>query len=253
MERVREASPSFTEEDPPALHALPAPRQVASRLLLERMEALRGPGVTPGEVETFLEALAAPRPVEESPRLRADVMLDILDETQLCELTDGQGRRVGLVALEGLMELGYPYALEVTPEMLARARGPRRIPHHLRLGLGLAGGNFLLVLGQQLFDRLDSLESLYVSPRLMEDLLVFATLILGPPLASALGEWFELRPLKFLANGAQWLLSLLLLFAAWKATNSAYYGLDEVLLFTLTSAMMMVTAFVLRHREEPEP
>ena len=46
------------------------------------------------------------------PRVRADVMLDILEDKRLCALTGSDGRRVGVMALEALLELGFPYALE---------------------------------------------------------------------------------------------------------------------------------------------
>jgi hypothetical protein len=149
MERLREA--------PPPDHALPA-LEVESRPLLERLEGLREPGVTPKEVDAFLAGLSAPRPPSEPPRVRADLMLDLLGDERVCALTGSDGRRVGAVVLETLLGLGYPYALEVTPEMLAWARGPRRTLRHLRLGL--AGGTLLLLLGLQLYDRLGPLELL---------------------------------------------------------------------------------------------
>lgn len=258
MERVREAPPSFTEESTPSLQALPAPPQVASRLLLEQLEALRGPGVTPEEVEAFLEALATPRPAEEAPRLRADVMLDILDETHLCELTDGQGRRVGLAALEGLMALGYPYALEVTPEMLARARGtpPLRLPRLMLLGLGLAGLNVLGHTGYRLFNALLeflghpvlSLESLV--GHAMSDLPLLAAGLLGPPVLSALAGWFKLRPVKSFFNTLQWLMGGLCVLGGWNGADLGRYLRPDTLLFT--GVLMLLTVLCLTPKQEPE-
>ncbi len=125
MERVREAPPSSAEESLPSLQEMP-PVALEASTLLARMRLLREPGAAVEEVDAFLEDLSAPRPQGEPPRVRADVMLDLLEDARLCALTGTDGRRVGVVALEALLGLGYPYALELTPEMLALARGSRR-------------------------------------------------------------------------------------------------------------------------------
>jgi hypothetical protein len=210
-------------------------------------------------VETFLEALAAPRPVEESPRHRADVMLDILDETQLCELTDGQGRRVGLAALEGLMALGYPYALEVTPEMLTRARGapPVRLPRLMLLGLGLAVLNVLGHTGLRLYEALReflgrsvlSFEDLVVHA--MSDLPIVALGLLGPPVLAALAGWYGPRPVKSFFNGLQWVMGGLCVLVGWNGEYLGQYLRSEPLI--LTGVLMLLTVLCLTPSQEPEP
>ncbi|HEX8441354.1 MAG TPA: hypothetical protein VF697_40090, partial [Archangium sp.] len=208
MERVREAPPAPSEESVPSLEELPRVAPEASTLL-EGMRGLREPGVTAEEVDAFLEGLSAPRPQGEPPRVRADVMLDILEDRRLCALTGTDGRRVGVVALEALLGLGYPYALEVTPEMLALARGSaatrERLPGHLRAGLGLAFINVLLPVGTH---ALEAFDSPHASARALvgvppgehpldvgSNLPLLVPLLLGPPLLSALAAGLGFRPL----------------------------------------------------------
>jgi len=252
MQRVREAPPSH-EESPPSLQ--PPPELVReARPLLERLAALRAPGVTTEEIDTFLAGLAAPRPSNEPPRVRADLMLDVLEDEWLCGLTGSKGGRLGAVALEALLGLGYPYALEVTPEMLAQGRGPpsARLPLRPLLGLGLAGVNVLLPLGLEAglaeFD-----------PSLLDDNFFFtlwrnlwpgfSLALLGPPVASALAGWFKRPSLRTLFNTLQWVVVALSLWSA--SLWSGEWPLTGVL-FMLTALLSLLTLHCLTPPKEPE-
>jgi hypothetical protein len=253
MQRIREAPPVH-EESTPSLQD--APRLVReARPLLERLASLRAPGVTSEEIDTFLAGLKAPRPSDEPPRVRADLMLDVLEDEWLCGLTGGQGQRLGEVALEALLGLGYPYALEVTPEMLAQARGspPARFPLRPLLGLGLAGVNVLLPLG---------LEAGLVefAPSLLDDDIFFSLrsnlwpsislALLGPPVASALAGWFELPALKRLSNALQWMVAGL---TVWGASIWSRETPLTGVLFMLTALLSLATVLCLTPPKEPEP
>jgi hypothetical protein len=266
MQRVREAPPAPTEERLPSVEAMP-PVPLEADTLLARMRVLNEPGVTPDEVDRFLAGLSAHGPPGEPPRVRADVMLDILEDPRLCRLTGTDGRRVGVAALEALLGLGYPYALEVTPEMLALARGPEaqpfRLPGHLRAGLGLAFINVLLPVGTHALEALDSHPSADalagVTPGESpldagSHLPLLVLLILGPPMVSALAALLGFRPLQRVFNAVQWVLGLLGVFLG---LNGHLGGLPvdsgDRILSLAVGVLTLVTALCLRPREEPEP
>ncbi len=252
MPRVREAPPAPEERTP----SLPQPPELVreARPLLERLASLRSPGVTTEEIDTFLAGLSAPRPSNEPPRVRADLMLDVLEDEWLCGLTGSKGSQVGEVALEALLGLGYPYALEVTPEMLAQARRspPVRLPLRPLLGLGLAGVNVLLPLAIEtagtVWPPLVSLDNIFLAAR-RELWVHFSSMMLGPPLLSALAGWYEAPRLKSLFNGSQWLLTgyLFLVSAQW-----LQQGPIPGLLLLLTALLSLATVLCLAPSQEPE-
>jgi hypothetical protein len=252
MQRIREAPPVH-EESTPSLQD--APRLVReARPLLERLASLRAPGVTSEEIDTFLAGLKAPRPSDEPPRVRADLMLDVLEDEWLCGLTGSQGQRLGEVALEALLGLGYPYALEVTPEMLAQARGspPARFPLRPLLGLGLAGVNVLLPLGLEaagtVWPPLVSLDNIFLAAR-RELWVHFSSMMLGPPLLSALAGWYKVPRMKSLFNGLQWLLTGYLFLV-----SSQWFQKEPIsgLLLLLTALLSLATVLCLTPPKEPE-
>lgn len=261
MERVREA-PAPAEESIPSLQDPPGLVREA-RPLLERLNALRQPGVTAAEIDLFLAGLSAPRPSDEPPRVRADLMLDVLEDEWLCELTGSTGRRAGEVALEALLGLGYPYALEVTPEMLAQARGspPVRLPLRPLLGLGLAGVNGVLpfaveaglevshsldVLPQSFFDLF--FENIFLATR-KDQWPIYSLALLVPPVLSALAGWFKVPPLKTFFNAFQWLVVGLSVWSAfsWHDSEPA-----TGVLFLLTALLSLLTLHCLTPPKEPE-
>jgi hypothetical protein len=90
---------------------------------LELREAMGSPGVIQAEVDGLLAALARPLAEDESPRARADFLLSLMEmPREAGDRTGSDGRTVRGAAVDALMELGYPYALEVPPEVLERVR-----------------------------------------------------------------------------------------------------------------------------------
>jgi hypothetical protein len=191
-------------------------------------------------------------------------MLDILEDERLCALTGTQGRRVGVVALETLLGLGYPYALEVTPDMLALARGSgaqaARLPRHLRLGLGLAFINVLLPVGNHALDSFVAHHPSIVgalpnqfSLGVGSNLPMYVLFMLGPPLLSALAAWLGIRPLQRFFNGMQWVLGVL---AVLLGINGHFGGIPvdpgDRILSLAVGVLTVVTAICLRPRDEPE-
>jgi hypothetical protein len=261
MERLQEAPPASSEEGAEPVPSLPVLEPVPVR---ERLELLRLSGAMPGEVDTFLAGLEAPYLPGESPRERADLMLDLLEEERLCELTGSDGRRVGLAALETLLRLGYPYAFELTPEMLARARGATESIFSARVlvGLGLTGVNVLvpvLLLHQEFLSYVDALlddghhlgrDEVFSGPARYLPLLVLA--LLSPPVLSAIMAWRKSRLAQTLLTGVQAMVGLVLLLLAMSEPASDFwvYGVDRLVL-GISGVLAWVIAFCLHPREEP--
>lgn len=261
MQRLQEAPPLTSEEEAGPVPSLPALEPVPVR---ERLELLRLSGATLEEVDTFLAGLEAPYLPGESPRERADLMLDLLEEERLCELTGSTGRRVGLAALETLLRLGYPYAYEVTPEMLARARGgePLGLSSRALVGLGVMAVNVLLpvtLLSEEFFSYVEALfddghghgrDEVFSGPARYLPLLVLAVLV--PPVLSALMAWKKSRLAQTALTGVQAMVGLVFVMLAVSEPPGDFwvYGAERFLL-ALSGLLAWLTAFCLHPREEP--
>ncbi|WP_375768518.1 hypothetical protein NR798_43705 [Archangium gephyra] len=90
------------------------------------LEEVRTPGAARAEVDALLSGLARPLEPGESARERAELLHEIMQDTEVREYLGSGGRKVGHVAVLRLAELGFPYALEVPPELYAEARGTGR-------------------------------------------------------------------------------------------------------------------------------
>lgn len=118
---------------------LPSPRAL--------LEEVRSPGAARAEVDALLSGLARPLGPGESARERADLLHEILGDEQIRDYTGRGGRKVEHVAVLQLVELGFPYALEVPPEQYAQARaasGHRVVTRRegMNRGMGLAATTF---------------------------------------------------------------------------------------------------------------
>lgn len=108
--------------------------------LRERVgQALRARGgerrALAGEVRKLLGVLAR----RGGSREVADAFHLVLEDRRLGGLEDEAGRSVRAAAVEGLLRLGFPYALEVSPEDLAVLRAERHWRWRPWVGLGLVG------------------------------------------------------------------------------------------------------------------
>ena len=113
-------------EDPGAI-ATPDP------LALALAEA-RAPGADLTARRSFVDRLA--RLDLGNPRTTADALLKVLASEDLASLHAPDGTSARAVAVERLLALGYPYALEVSPEDLAHWRAER--PSQATDGRGLS-------------------------------------------------------------------------------------------------------------------
>jgi len=138
------------------------------------------------DVDAFLRALGQPPAGGETPRERANLLLSLLEDVEVRDATGTDGRTVRTAAMEALLALGYPYALEVPPEVLAQvrgeasARGSQEVPVAGLVLAGLAVG----VQGLILWD-----EGVLLN--------TWAAVSTGaavlPPLLAVLGGWRGLR------------------------------------------------------------
>lgn len=83
-------------------------------------------------------------------RPEADVLHRLLESGKLEGLVDGQGRSCRAVAVEALLGLGFPYALEVRPEDLEHLRASGGDSWRTRMGPAVPGAVLLTGLVAQL-------------------------------------------------------------------------------------------------------
>lgn len=126
MERIRppQAPPAHTSEE-----------RAAPAALSELLEQVRAPGAERKDVDALLTGLERPLAEDESPRARADFLLALLNSRRLRAMKGSKGQSVRAAAVQAMMELGHPYALELPPEAL-EARGRESSTSH---GTGARG------------------------------------------------------------------------------------------------------------------
>jgi len=243
MQRTRALSPPSTDEKAlPELAAQPPAPEVLP--LRERVEAVRAPGVVRAEVDALLAGLSAPLAEGESPRERADQLLRLLQDEVLGEFTDQDGRQVRPAAMEALLALGYPYALEVHPEVLSRMDWPGApaLSRSAWWGLGLA--TFAALLPNVMM----ALSSTRSWLRHSDELLLLTGVILVPAGLSAVAEKYRLKWLKYLGNAPLVLVSAGSLFVAWIWSHGHHpFDLFRALGVGLP---LLASVFCLRHRED---
>jgi hypothetical protein len=245
MERIRAVSPTPTDESalPELAVQQPGPEVLPLR---ERVEAVRAPGVVRDEVDALLAGISAPLAEGESPRERADQLLRLLQDETLGEFTDQDGRQVRPAALEALLALGYPYALEVPPEVLSRMDwlGTPALSRSAWWGLGLA--TFAAVLPNVM----TALSSTRSWMRRSDELLLLTGAILVPAILSAVAEKYRLKWLKYLGNTPLLLVSAGSLFVAyiWSHGDHPF----EFFLGLGVGLPLLASVFCLRHRKDPE-
>ncbi|MDY7229671.1 hypothetical protein [Hyalangium rubrum] len=117
------------------------------------LQAVRGASVSRVEVDALLAGLSQPPPSEHTPRQHADLLLALIQDNHLGTFTGSDGRTVRAVAIEALVALGYPYALEVPPEALeqkegrAGARSKESLPSLFDTGTGKVGLALIVLIG----------------------------------------------------------------------------------------------------------
>jgi hypothetical protein len=138
--------PSLASWEESASPAPPGEVPLPVQLLVQQAQAARGAerGALAARINHQLEALASGG----GSREVADLLHQLLEGGQLTGLEEPEGRTCRAVAVEALLALGFPYALEVRPEDLEHLRRRARVPSDLpwlpaaaagSLGAGLLG------------------------------------------------------------------------------------------------------------------
>jgi hypothetical protein len=205
MERVRSPRPD-QESSLETIGPLPSRPS-----LHELREAVRSPGMLRTDVDALLQGLACPLAEDEPPRARADFLLSLIESAAVSDLQGSDGRSVRTAAVQALLDLGYPYALEIPPEALSKVdlhseAGPQELP---TAGLIATGVGLLVQLG-------------YAAPGLLKILegsgtgsligaLIFLGMVLGPAASAVLGGLLRARGIQRLGilsmavTGSLWL------------------------------------------------
>lgn len=206
-----EAEETAPSQAPPERAVPPAELPPLDSLVQE----VRAPGAGRAEVEALLEGLSQPLAPEQSPRERADLLLSLMGDERIASYTGSDGRTVRGAAIQALIALGYPYALEVPPEALdAHAReGPRKGSGILSTGTGKSGFGLIVLAAVA-----QAASSLYVGDLINDKAftalalgIIFATTLL-PALIAIGGQSANASGLK--KTGIVWLKIVACLWAA---------------------------------------
>ncbi len=224
------------------------------------LEEVRAPGVARADVDALLSGLELPLGPGETARERADSLHDILGDAQVREYTGSGGRKVGHVAVLRLAELGFPYALEVPPELFAEARGTGRGGFSLeRTSNGTAGRWMVVIAGA-----VESLPALFVASEGRADdvagaLLWFLLVALTSFVPAFLADvesvlrrrWLHFLMLLAIALPAlPWLLATALLFGVF--ADKGELGLTFLSLFPLGMAALRLGSAKVLYGPSPD-
>jgi hypothetical protein len=246
MERLR--SPRL-DQDPSLVETIgPLPTRAS---LPELLEEVRSPGVIQTDVDALMRGLARPLAEDEPPRARADLLLSLIESPEVGELKASNGRTLRCAAVQALLDLGYPYALEVPPEALAEVRlhaeaAAREIP---TAGLLATLTGLLVQLSYTVPALLTAPEGTGEGSILGG--LIFLGMMLGPAASSVLGGWRRIRWLQRLGllsmalTGSLWLT----LFATALFTRSQPLSLPDTWL-ALVAGLGFLLGAVLTRRPE---
>lgn len=178
------------------------------------VEEVRTLGATRAQVDALMAGLAQPLLPEQSARERADLLLSLIEDAHLSSLLGSSGRTVRHAALEALVALGYPYALEVPPEALPPTWQLSREPDKRRKPLSTRGWvGFGIIALTAVVPMIPAFGSMSRSGRWDLFLLLILAFDIGvillPAVLAALGHYFRIRILKGLGIAGQLIYALL--------------------------------------------
>ena len=183
-----------------------------SASLPELLAMVRSPGVVRAEVDALIRGLASPLAEGESPRTRADLLLSVIESSDVGDLPGSEGNTPRAAAVKALLALGYPYALELPPEALGLASGAKGEEGEPEIPIA---GLIVTAIGliPQLIEALPGVVHFLASERpSLLSALVLLTVVLGPVGAMLVGaiqgvRWLQRTGVVLMAlTGCLWLL-----------------------------------------------
>jgi hypothetical protein len=241
MERLRSPRP---DQDSSLETIRPLPTRSS---LFELLEAVRSPGVLRTDVDALLRGLARPLAENETPRARADFLLLLIESPEMHELQGNDGRTVRAAAVQALLDLGYPYALELPPEALSEVQfRPKAAAQEIPVaGLIATSVGLLVQLGYAMSEMLKGPASKGTGSIL--GALIFLGIMLGPAASAVLGGWLRMRGLQrfgvvtMAITGSVWLtgfVSALLVTSTPLSRPDTWFALVAGIGFLLGTALM---------------
>ncbi|MBZ4414896.1 hypothetical protein [Myxococcus sp. RHSTA-1-4] len=150
-----EAEALRTRPQPPLTGRPTPPLDLPLPVLVLTEQARRVPEAERPELASRLNALLEQMAEGAGDRHVADTFHRLLETGKLEGLVDARGRSCRAVAVEALLSLGYPYALEVRPEDLEHLRSAGRgLPRTGLRGPLIPSGVLLAGLGAQIVQEL---------------------------------------------------------------------------------------------------
>ncbi|NOJ98788.1 hypothetical protein HMI51_38475 [Corallococcus coralloides] len=144
QEALRSAPPSSIADEAPD-DVPESLAEVSSPPLTFLLEEVRSPGMVRADIDALIVGLGRPPAPDEPPRERADLLLGLLDRSNpVGDYTGSGGMKVRHAAKEALLAMGYPYAMELPPELLETKGADARKP-------GLSVGNATLAVVSALY------------------------------------------------------------------------------------------------------
>ncbi|NPC51227.1 hypothetical protein D7X99_24625 [Corallococcus sp. AB032C] len=109
------------------------------------LEEVRSPGMVRADIDALIVGLGRPPAPDEPLRERADLLLGLLDRSNpVGDYTGSGGMKVRHAAKEALLAMGYPYAMELPPELVEAKGADGR-------AVGLSAGNITLAVVSLLY------------------------------------------------------------------------------------------------------
>ncbi|NPD24275.1 hypothetical protein D7Y27_21215 [Corallococcus sp. AB004] len=109
------------------------------------LEEVRSPGMVRADIDALIVGLGRPPAPDEVPRERADLLLGLLDRSNpVGDYAGSGGMKVRHAAKEALIAMGYPYAMELPPELVEAKGADNRAE-------GLTAGNATLAVASALY------------------------------------------------------------------------------------------------------
>ena len=211
------------------------------------LQEARAPGAVRAEVDALLVGLSQPLGPEHSPRERANLLLSIIEDERIRDFTGSDGRTVQRAAVQALMALGYPYALEIPPEALAEedfSEQSERL-HLLATPKGRAGFGIIATVALLLL-----VPASYVASFANISWLTGVALIGGftviPAILTVMGHNSRNKPLKIFGN--VWLLVVGLFWLS-SATSVFVSGSLSSLIPAAIGAAMLLGGWLLNSKE----